>query len=324
MIKQTSINQADQNNDESDLHSEEIQEIIYKVPSKILVWGIPLILGILAVMLVASAYVEYPETLKADCKIEGDGNIQTVFSSTSGRIAQVFVKSGSQVAKGQEIAVIQSNVSLDAIRMLLQKFNDVNKRSALEQKKLAPYLPLPDSLHLGDLDDQYAKLFALSKRKISQADFLHKAQLFKNNLEKLMSRYVYSAPISGSISFSSILEKGVEVDSNQKVFSVQSHSTMRYGYVAITPDYITKVQLGQQVIVTVPKSMFHSGLVFTGKLEFITDEPNEKGLFMGKATFSAKDLVLLNQVPKNAPFDAEIVLSDKSIFQRFIQSLKRY
>jgi len=95
-------------NEEPGRHTEDIQEIITKVPSWIVRWGITLFFGVLLIVLAISVLVRYPDMVKAPVKLQSSGNTSSVVANTSGIITKVFVKKDQQVRNGQALVEIQN------------------------------------------------------------------------------------------------------------------------------------------------------------------------------------------------------------------------
>jgi multidrug resistance efflux pump len=102
--KEIAINTEDFHRDR---HTEDIQEIITKVPSWILRWGIMVFFGILLMLVAISIFVRYPDTIKGGFKLESSSISTPVMINTPGNIIGVFVKQGAMVKAGQPLALVQ-------------------------------------------------------------------------------------------------------------------------------------------------------------------------------------------------------------------------
>ena len=93
---------------EDDRHTEDMQEIITKVPSWVLRWGIMVFFGILLMVAAISVFVRYPDTIKAGLKLESTGITMPVIASAQGRITAVYVKQGNIVRLNQPLLAIET------------------------------------------------------------------------------------------------------------------------------------------------------------------------------------------------------------------------
>jgi len=87
-------------------HTEEMEDIITKVPSWILRWGITLFFGILLVVVSISVIIRYPDTLKTNLKIMSPNIALPVNAPVSGELTKILIKKGEIVKKGQPLAIM--------------------------------------------------------------------------------------------------------------------------------------------------------------------------------------------------------------------------
>lgn len=88
-------------------HSEDMNEIITKVPTWILRWGISLLFILLFMAAGIMALIHYPDIVKVNVKITAVNKSLPVVSVKSGTLTKLFVKSGDKVQQGQKLCYIQ-------------------------------------------------------------------------------------------------------------------------------------------------------------------------------------------------------------------------
>jgi multidrug efflux pump subunit AcrA (membrane-fusion protein) len=93
--------------EEAGKHTEDIQEIITKVPSWIVRWGITLLFSTILIMVAISVLVPYPEMVKSPMKLQSFGNSISVVADQSGLIIKVFVEKSMIVKHGQPLIEIK-------------------------------------------------------------------------------------------------------------------------------------------------------------------------------------------------------------------------
>jgi multidrug efflux pump subunit AcrA (membrane-fusion protein) len=98
-------------NEVSNRHTEDIQEIITKVPSWIVRWGITLLFSVLLIMVAISVLVRYPDMVKMPVKLLSSGNASSVVANAPGVITKVFVKKDQLVKNGQALVEIQNTIN---------------------------------------------------------------------------------------------------------------------------------------------------------------------------------------------------------------------
>ncbi len=87
-------------------HSEELQEIMGRIPSRVIRRGTVVIFTILVVILVLSWLVKYPEMVSAPITITTLNPPADLMAKSTGKIEKLFVADGQQVESGALVAVL--------------------------------------------------------------------------------------------------------------------------------------------------------------------------------------------------------------------------
>lgn len=148
-------------NDNINLRSDEVQEILGRPPHRIVRSGIMVILLVVVLLLLGCWFIKYPDVLKASISVSSENLPADVVARTSGRIDTLLVSEQQQVSQGDLLAMLENTASLDDV-LLLKDFPDSNFGS--------------EQLRLGELQDVYA---AYHKAKADydyfvMADYHHK------------------------------------------------------------------------------------------------------------------------------------------------------
>lgn len=101
----------------AEIRSEEVQEIINRVPSWIVRWGTMLIFIIFLVFLYISWFIKYPDVLKAEVVITTTPTPVNLVARVDGRL-KLLKNDKEPVVRGDVIAFIDGNVDLDDLRYL--------------------------------------------------------------------------------------------------------------------------------------------------------------------------------------------------------------
>lgn len=105
-------------NDNLNLRSEEVQEIISRPPAWMIRWGITLIFILLSLLMGLSFLIRYPDFVEAKVLVTTADPTERVSARFTGQIEHVFVKNGDQVKIGQPLAGIKSTAKLDDVLYL--------------------------------------------------------------------------------------------------------------------------------------------------------------------------------------------------------------
>ena len=98
------------NDDNQQVHTEDIEEIITKVPNWITRWGITMIFCSVLLLVVISILIPYPETIKTTLNIESNDKVTPVINNVPGRIIKVFIKDDREVKTGQPLLEISNEI----------------------------------------------------------------------------------------------------------------------------------------------------------------------------------------------------------------------
>ncbi|PIA79225.1 secretion protein HlyD [Gaetbulibacter sp. 4G1] len=97
--------------DNLELRSEEVQEILSNPPIWIVRWGITLIFMFTCIILILSLIIEYPDFVTAKVLVTTKQPTEKVVSRYSGQLVEVFVKNRDTVKVGQKLAIIKNTAN---------------------------------------------------------------------------------------------------------------------------------------------------------------------------------------------------------------------
>lgn len=171
----------------SQVYSDEVQEIIDRPPKWIVLWGVTIAFIVFAAILITSWFVKYPDVLHANVIITTLPSPINLISRSAGHI-EILKKEKDLVKSGDLIALIKTNV-------------DIHDLIELEEKLVSsPYGNLSVNYQLGDLQNylsevihsqQELEIFRrtnLQNRQIAQLERQIKYQrMLHANLEQQLS-----------------------------------------------------------------------------------------------------------------------------------------
>jgi HlyD family secretion protein len=143
-----------------ELRSEEFQEVLSRVPSWILRWGITLVFVILAGLLIGSYFFKYPDIITAPIVVTTENLPVDIVAKTSGRIDTLFVTEKQQVVKNQLLGVLESTAKWEDVITLSAFLQNLSGDSG--KQDIAKPLPLwqdkpckNNDFSLGELQPTY-------------------------------------------------------------------------------------------------------------------------------------------------------------------------
>ncbi|KAF2079386.1 HlyD family secretion protein [Flavobacterium sharifuzzamanii] len=140
------------NEDTFELRSEEVQDILTKVPHWMIRWGTVLIFAIIIMLFFVSWFVKYPDVVKTEIVITTNIPPEKIVSKSSGRIEAILVKNKMVVAKNSILAIIENTANYKDV-FLLKKI--VDSYDINSSKKEFPF-ELLQNKQLGEIESAFA------------------------------------------------------------------------------------------------------------------------------------------------------------------------
>ncbi|MHC0444145.1 HlyD family secretion protein [Flavobacterium sp. 3-218] len=140
------------NEDTFELRSEEVQDILTKVPHWMIRWGTVLIFAIIIMLFFVSWFVKYPDVVRAEIVITTNIPPEKIVSKTSGRIEAILVRNKTVVAKNSTLAIIENTANYKDVFLLK---DIVDKYDINNSKKEFPFELLKNK-QLGEIESAFA------------------------------------------------------------------------------------------------------------------------------------------------------------------------
>ena len=154
--------------DTFELRSEEVQDILTKVPHWMIRWGTVLIFAIIFMLFFVSWFIKYPDVVNTEIVITTNIPPEKIVSKSSGRIEAILVKDKSSVSKNTTLAIIENTANYKDVFLLKSIVDSYNVNSS---QKAFPFAILKNA-QLGEIESAYA---------VFQKDY--QAQELNNNLQ---------------------------------------------------------------------------------------------------------------------------------------------
>jgi len=158
-----------------ELHSEPVQDIIGRPPGWMIRIGIALIFLVLALLLIGSCFIKYPEIFPAAIKINAYNLPAQIKARNTGRIDTLFVSNGDIVTINQPLALIENTAKYDDVLFLKENLNSVSRDSAWI---------CSEELHLGDIQNSYLTYTQASNALLFFIENNYLGELIKSRKEQ--------------------------------------------------------------------------------------------------------------------------------------------
>lgn len=139
-------------NNDTELRSEEVQDILTKMPHQLIRWGNTIILFIIFLVFIFSYFIKYPEIITGNITITTEVPPEKLIAKTSGKIQHLLVEDQSNIDKNTPLAIIENSANYKDVYLLKKVVDsiDINK-DAIEFP-----ISLFTSLELGDVGNSYS------------------------------------------------------------------------------------------------------------------------------------------------------------------------
>jgi len=137
---------------EIELRSNEVQEILTKVPHWTLRWGNVLISALLCMIFLLSWVIKYPDVVSADITITTQIPPEKLIAKSSGRLEKILINNKEIIPMNTALAVIENTAYYKDVFKLKQCLDTLRIQNNFFS---FPFEKLQD-LHLGDIENAFA------------------------------------------------------------------------------------------------------------------------------------------------------------------------
>ena len=152
-----------------ELRSEEVQDLLTRVPHWLIRWGSVVVLTILVMLILISWIVKYPDIVNSDIVITTNVPPQKLIAKISGKIEVILINDKTIISKNTPLAVIENTANYKDVFLLKSIVDTIN----IEQTNF-PFNKL-QSAQLGDIESS----FAVFQKEYSANELNKKLQPYK-------------------------------------------------------------------------------------------------------------------------------------------------
>ena len=135
-----------------ELRSEEVQEVLTKVPHWMIRWGSALLLFLIVMVLALSYFIQYPDVILAESVITTEIPPEKVYAKINEKIESILVEDNQEVQKNSPLAVLKSSANYQDVFLLKTIVDTISLNTRFFD---FPINEIP-ILFLGDLAGDYA------------------------------------------------------------------------------------------------------------------------------------------------------------------------
>ncbi|HPR32313.1 MAG TPA: HlyD family efflux transporter periplasmic adaptor subunit [Prolixibacteraceae bacterium] len=159
--------------------SDEMRDILKKMPHWTIQWGITLILAVVSLLLVFSYLYRYPDLIRCEVVISATHPPVEMKARSSGKITGIFVGNGETTLPGQILALIENSAGLSDVQQLEHYLVGMEDFMNGFRPEKVPEPPVDPKL--GDIQPTYADLSKL----VSDYLFFISQDYYRERIEAL-------------------------------------------------------------------------------------------------------------------------------------------
>ena len=305
-----------------ELRSEEVQEVMNKVPPAILRYGIGILATIVIVLLIGSAFFRYPETIQVEVTLTTLNPPAYIKSVNGGKLERLYAVNGQSVKKGDILAVMENVANTEDILQLRVRLSGwQEKGSRLEQLDMIFFYRIPK---LGNVQGAYASCLSAwnnylqhaHENRIHETDLNNAIALLITSLGEWENTYLPTAPVDGKVAYMQLWKEGQYVDVGETMFVIVPNGESEYVGKALLPMQGSgKVEIGQRAVVRLtgfPEQVYGR---MEGKVVSISPVPDEDGNYVVEISLTEMEG---KQPPTMKVMNgtAEIIVREQSLLKR--------
>ena len=307
-----------------ELRSEEVQEVMNRVPPSILRYGIGILATIVGVLLIGSALFSYPETVQVEVTLSPQNPPAYIKCTGGGKLERLYVANGQTVKKGDVLAVMENVACTEDILRLRECLADWQAKGARpERLETVFFHRMP---RLGSVQGDYASCLSAWNNYLQHAyeNRIYETEL-NNAVAQLMTAlhewettYLPIAPVNGKVAFMQIWKKGQYVNAGETLFVVVPDGESEFTGKALLPMQGSgKVRTGQRAVIRLAGFSEQEYGRIEGEVASISPVPDEEGNYVVEICLkcmSGKKPPLLKVMSGTA----EIIIREQSLLKRIL------
>jgi len=304
-------------NNNIELRSEEVQEIMGEIPTWIIRWGITLLCCIVVCVLIGSYFFKYPVVAKTIMTLTNTIPVSEIYSCSTGRITDIYVKNNDRVKKGTLLAVKENTAKSRDVFLLKEALIVNNENPQYLTNNFSDRI-----LRLGSIQSAYSVF--LSKTPADH-NYITAWNELLNELRQWEMNYCFFASSSGIIELRQSNMKNYKIESNELFARIIPENIGDWvGKAKLPITDAGNVSKGKKVIVRFFKYPYHEygmveGVISTmSKLPFEEYYELEIAFPFGFVTNFGK----LISPSFGMKADVEIIKEDVRLLEYFFQPLR--
>lgn len=146
---------------EIQLYSEEVRDILSHPPKAIFTWGNTILFGFISLLLALSWFIKYPDVLQGEAVLYSGNPPVFIAPQINENITKIIKENNDDVKQNEWLAILGNNASVSQIKKLDSILNFIKSINYDVEELILHDLPL---LNLGEIQPQYNALVSTFRR----------------------------------------------------------------------------------------------------------------------------------------------------------------
>jgi multidrug efflux pump subunit AcrA (membrane-fusion protein) len=138
----------------TDLRTEEVRDILRRMPHWTIRWGTTVIAAAIVVLLIFSFLFRYPDMITSEVVISASNPPAEIKARSTGKITGIYIANEENVHKGQTLAVIENPAKLEDMEQV--KAYVAEMKPFISSPDLSLEVKAPSSLVLGQVQESFS------------------------------------------------------------------------------------------------------------------------------------------------------------------------
>ncbi|QEC51471.1 HlyD family secretion protein [Anseongella ginsenosidimutans] len=143
----------------TEIHSDDIADIIGTPPSSLVRWGITWVFVVLVAIVALTAFIRYPDLVRAPVRINATNAPKAVIARMTGNLVNILVTEKDTVSQGQPLGWMESTADHRQVLALLDLLHGLRDSLLQEMDAAHAVIEAPTSLRLGELQGSYQAFY---------------------------------------------------------------------------------------------------------------------------------------------------------------------
>ena len=158
-------------------------------PAWIVRWGLLVILLFMLLIFIAAWFIKYPDTIIAVAEVTTENPPSHITARVNGKIMKLWINDGEFVKTGTRLAMIETTVSWDDIKILEKYINQIDK--SVDEGRTIEIKSFRSDLKLGELQPHYNTLITSYNEYIKYRKYSYTKKEMSSTEKLLIAKYKF-------------------------------------------------------------------------------------------------------------------------------------